>query len=250
MLEYCSKEIRFEREQYYISTLKPEYNLTLNVVANFGHKLSIETRLKISNTLKRRYAAGEIETYRQQHLWKTIYIYNIYNKTLAAKCKNQKEAFSLLKNKHKHVDKFKIYNLKYCLSYTEFVYVNDLTNYINKNLFTANSTFGKYIILESKDGELLYCRNLSECELICEKNKSTLSKHRNATKNNPYIIRENGFKFYYSNLYIPINIDTAVLVEKSLELQSGNIGEVCKDNTEINSEISQGSESSYSVGFE
>lgn len=45
-------------------------------------------------------------------------------------------------------------------------------------------------------------------------------------------------------------MDTAVLVEKSPELQSGNIGEVCKDNTEINSEISQGSESLYSVGFE
>lgn len=41
--------------------------------------------------------------------------------------------------------------------------------------------------------------------------------------------------------------ETAVLVEESLELQSGNIGESpIKDNTEINLEIKE-SKSSYSV---
>ena len=41
-----------------------------------------------------------------------------------------------------------------------------------------------------------------------------------------------------------------VPIEKSSELLSGNIGEVCNDNTEINSEIAKGSESSYSVESE
>lgn len=56
--------------------------------------------------------------------------------------------------------------------------------------------------------------------------------------------------FYYSNEYIPINIE-AVLIEKSSELLSGNIGgsPTVEDNTEINLETKE-SKSSYSVGDE
>lgn len=54
-------------------------------------------------------------------------------------------------------------------------------------------------------------------------------------------------KFYYSNEYIPVNVE-AVPIEKSSELLSGNIGEspTVEGNTEINSEIKE-SESLYSV---
>ena len=52
-------------------------------------------------------------------------------------------------------------------------------------------------------------------------------------KNNPYFIRKSGYKFYYSNEYLPVQIDTAVLVEKSQELLQDNIGEDCDVNTEI-----------------
>ena len=48
VLEYCPEEIRFDREQYYINSLKPEYNLTLNVIANFGHEVSEETKNKMT----------------------------------------------------------------------------------------------------------------------------------------------------------------------------------------------------------
>lgn len=67
MLEFCNSDVRFTREQWYISNLKPEYNLTENVVANYGHRVSDITKQKISNTLKKRYALGEIHTYRQDH---------------------------------------------------------------------------------------------------------------------------------------------------------------------------------------
>ena len=36
VLEYCTIEDQFIREQYYLDTLQPEYNLTLNVEARSG----------------------------------------------------------------------------------------------------------------------------------------------------------------------------------------------------------------------
>jgi hypothetical protein len=47
------------------------------------------------------------------------------------------------------------------------------------------------------------------------------------------LLNKTGYKFYYSNEYLPVQIDTAVLVEKSQELLQGNIGEDCDVNTEL-----------------
>lgn len=233
VLEYCPEEIRFDREQYYINYLKPEYNLTLNIIANFGHEVSEETT-----------------TYKQQHNWKPTYIYNIFDKTIVAECPYTNAVLQLLEGKNGKFLESKIYKGKYCLSTTKFTNMNELVNHINKTVLVARSTFGKYIIGESPNGELFYFRTLSECAEYCGSSRSTLTKHKNATKDTPYIIKSTGYKFYYSNEYLPVYIDAAVPIEKSSELSLGNIGEVCNDNTEINSEIAKGSESSYSVESE
>jgi len=47
--------------------IKPEYNLTTNVIANLGHVPTQDCKNKISKTLKQKYASGEIKTYRQDH---------------------------------------------------------------------------------------------------------------------------------------------------------------------------------------
>lgn len=233
VLEYCNSENRFAREQYYIDTLKPEYNLTLNVVANFGHEISKETKQKISNTLKEKYNLGEIEVYKQQHKWKSTYIYDVINKTLVGEFPNHKSALNFLNDNNGSYSENKLYKKRYCLSETKFEILNDLVNHINEKVLTAISTFGKYIIGESPTGELFYFRTLPDCAEKCGSSQSTLSKHRDATKNNPYFIRKSGYKFYYSNEYLPVQIDTAVLVEKSQELLQDNIGEDCDVNTEI-----------------
>ena len=233
VLEYCPEEIMFDREQYYINYLKPEYNLTLNIIANFGHEVSEETT-----------------TYKQQHNWKPTYIYNIFDKTIVAECPYTNAVLQLLEGKNGKFLESKIYKGKYCLSTTKFTNMNELVNHINKTVLVARSTFGKYIIGESPNGELFYFRTLSECAEYCGSSRSTLTKHKNATKDTPYIIKSTGYKFYYSNEYLPVYIDAAVPIEKSSELSLGNIGEVCNDNTEINSEIAKGSESSYSVESE
>lgn len=78
--------------------------------------------------------------------------------------------------------------------------------------------------------------------------KSTICAHYNATKEHPYIPKNTDIKIYFSTEFIKYK---AVPIEKSSELLSGNIGgKTLMENTEINSEIAKGSESSYSVESE
>lgn len=95
----------------------------------------------------------------------------------------------------------------------------------------------------------MYYRSYSACSKIVGNNAETLRNHINSTKQNPYITKS-GLAFYTSLEYIPLK-ETAVPIEKSSELLSGNIGEssTVEDNTEINLETKE-SKSSYSVGDE
>ena len=54
ILEYCELSVLIEREQYYIDTLKPEYNI-LNVAGSlFGYKHTIESLEKMSEIASNR----------------------------------------------------------------------------------------------------------------------------------------------------------------------------------------------------
>lgn len=76
---------------------------------------------------------------------------------------------------------------------------------------------------------------------------SALQMHKDATINNPY--KKNNISYFTSNEYIPIKM-SAVPIEKSSELLSGNIGEgPLEDNTEITKETKE-SLVSYSVDLE
>jgi len=52
ILEYCDIADLTEREQYYLDTLKPRYNTLKIAGSSSGHKLSEETKAKISKALK------------------------------------------------------------------------------------------------------------------------------------------------------------------------------------------------------
>lgn len=69
ILEYCKESELIEREQYYIDTLKPEYNITIIVERNI---LSKESRKLQSETRKRRIKSGEIKLFS-----KTIHQYDL-----------------------------------------------------------------------------------------------------------------------------------------------------------------------------
>lgn len=235
ILEFCSEEIRFEREQYYLTMIKPEYNLTESVIANFGSSPSQEIRDKISNTLKEKYLSGEIKTYRQEHSWQKCYIYNIIDLTLISECECKADAFKLLKcsDRDNSVLKHALFYEKYCISLEKFNTQSQLQNYINKNVLTCISSKGMYLITEDSLGNLKYYRTIVECANNNQSSKSTLSKHTNATIENPYIIKQTKNKFYFSNSFIPLK-ETAVPIEESSELLLTNIGESCDANPEIN----------------
>jgi hypothetical protein len=74
VLELCPEEKLLEREQHYMDTLKPEYNITKDV---FSNKPSEESKLLISKTLKKRYEEG-MDCYRQRHLWRTVEQYDLF----------------------------------------------------------------------------------------------------------------------------------------------------------------------------
>lgn len=71
ILEYCTEEDRFIREQYYVDTLKPEYNISIEVVEL--PDTSELTRKKLSETRKKRIQEGLIE----KTGCKPVYIYDL-----------------------------------------------------------------------------------------------------------------------------------------------------------------------------
>jgi len=71
ILEECEKEELLQREQYWINILKPEYNLTKEVLRN---TLSTESRKKVSQTLKLGYKNGTIKFTRTRKI--DVYLEN------------------------------------------------------------------------------------------------------------------------------------------------------------------------------
>lgn len=54
VLEVCSKIDCIKQEQFYIDELKPSYNILKMAGSALGHVVPLDTRLKISNTMKGR----------------------------------------------------------------------------------------------------------------------------------------------------------------------------------------------------
>lgn len=75
ILEICCEEELLNKEQKYINILKPKYNKILTPVRP---NLPQSSKDKISNTLRKRYKAGEITTYKQDHAQIPIHIYDIF----------------------------------------------------------------------------------------------------------------------------------------------------------------------------
>jgi group I intron endonuclease len=67
ILEYCDIADLNKREQYYLDTLKPRYNILKIAGSSSGHKLSEETKAKISQSLKGVYVKEKSALYGRKH---------------------------------------------------------------------------------------------------------------------------------------------------------------------------------------
>lgn len=99
ILEYCEPSVLIEREQYYIDTLNPEYNILKVAGSLFGYKHTIESLQKMSEIAKNR-SEETIAKLREAALGKT------YQHT--EKTKNQiREAMLGRKHTNETIEKLK-----------------------------------------------------------------------------------------------------------------------------------------------
>jgi len=67
ILEYCDIADLTEREQYYLDKLNPKYNILKIAGSSLGHKLTEETKAKISKSLKGIYVGEKSALYGRTH---------------------------------------------------------------------------------------------------------------------------------------------------------------------------------------
>lgn len=215
VLQYCSEDDRFVMEQHYIDSLHPEYNLTEQVVANFGHSPSEECRKKISETLKEKYASGEIVTYKQDHAWLACSLYDVSNFSKVQSFNNIADAYryvnKLTGHSFFHGSRKKLGSLidyRYCIILDSTLNdIKSIKDYITENFLKCVSSKGKYLIAENPQNERFYFRYISDCSKLTGISKSMIMKHPDATKENPYKPEKVEYKIYYSNEYLGYNIE-------------------------------------------
>jgi len=59
ILEYCDASIVIKREQYYLDLFNPIYNIAKTAGSSLGIKRSVETKLKLSKSLKGVYTGNK-----------------------------------------------------------------------------------------------------------------------------------------------------------------------------------------------
>lgn len=171
LLEICDREWLIQKEQYYIDTFNPEYNLILQVEK---HELTTESKLKISATLKEKYRQGyknKSEIAVDVYTRKGEYISSYTSMTLCAKNLN----ISL--SSVKRVVKGKT---KYCGNYV-FYKKGDTkikTHVFKKELFKEVKT-GKTVkipIVVSVKGQQLNFKSISEASKYFQVPNRTLAR--------------------------------------------------------------------------
>lgn len=207
ILEFCDEEIRFEIEQKWISELKPRYNKSENVIANFGQSPSIEARAKASETLKRKYKSGEIKGYKQEHLWVKTYLYDAINFELIKEFENCTYACMYINRtgrQYTEVKEIVIFN-KYFISQTKIDDKIDLTNYIiEKSYKLIYNDFYLSIVIND---ERKYFRSETELAKFIGLNgdKYRYLRSKQMNMKNDSTININGHEIYYNKNFIKYN---------------------------------------------
>lgn len=228
ILEYCDDEAQFQREQYYIDLMHPEYNFAEQVIATYGRELSEETKKQISETLKRKYEIGELSAYLRKDVMIKCYIYNIVDWTFIHECESLAETRKYINvslSSVRGISKItnRIYCDKYIITQVKFNTVAELKNYYYKNYVKAKSKNVSYIGVIDND-ELIYFRSFQQCASYIGCSPETLRNKGLVSIDNPYIFKDSNKPFFTTSEYIPLK-ETAVPIEQSQELLISEDGE-------------------------
>lgn len=252
ILELCEESKRLELEKFYVDIINPEYNLNGVCEGSILNHCE-ETKIKISNSVKQSYKSGKLKNKIDNANCNKYdcYMYSTKSWKLIKHFDSLAEA-SLYICKSKF--DLRLEQLGSRLYQKEFVFLREkiddiitLKNIICKTVFkyiSKNLKEDKYLICEVNN-ERYYFRTIQELlDFTKCGSKSTISKHSNATKENPYIIKNTNFKVYFSYNFIPYE---GRPIEESIGLLEGKIGEGCDANTEVSSGITKGSETPQSI---
>ena len=146
ILEVCSKEICVQREQYYIDTLKPKYNLCKNAASSLGRKptkIQHMTQLEAQRTFTDEQIIAMFNLYNQgMKVYKIAKILNckpnnissIVNFPKRYELVKEKYNFQLTNKKPKYVGKFLVTKPN-----GEEVVVENLTKFAKENNLEASN---------------------------------------------------------------------------------------------------------------
>lgn len=239
ILEFCQLEEQWGKEQYYIDLIHPEFNIQKDVVVKTH---SEKTKEKIRRSILKKYSEG-FTTVKNSF---KVYVYNIENWTLAGVFDKPADAAKkLTKSRAFGLEKINatVFKRKYVVLDKEYEYISDLKNFVFQNIMHYKTNSGSLDYLIVNDGNIYnYFRTCPEAvKFMNASSQSTLKKYNHATIDNPYIVPNTNYKVFHSSVYIPLKKE-AVLVEKSLELQTDKIEEnpfIVKDNIEVISETKE-----------
>ena len=243
ILEYCEEDTRLLRENFYINILNPEYNIAgVNLESVKNH--SEETKKKISDKIKESYKNGKLKEKLENSIMHKYdcYVYSIENWKLVKHFNSFAEAsIFVVKNRFdlrmedlgRH-----IFNKKYVVLRELISNESDLKNIICKNAFKYKTQEKEDLyLIGDNSGELTYFRTVPDLvSFYGVSSRSTIMKHKDATRENPFIPKNTDIKIYWSKEFIPYRPS---INEKSNGLSQGNIGEGCDVNTEITKEIKE-----------
>ena len=247
ILEYCEEDKRLESEKFYVDIINPEFNLNgVSGESILNHSES--TKNKISESIKESYRNGKLKERVNNAICNKYdcYMYSTKTWSLIKHFNSLAEAsLSVCKSRFD----IRMECLGSRLYQKEFVFLREkiedpiiLKNIICEKVFkyiSKNLKESKYLICEVNN-DIHYFRTIQELlDFTKCGSKSTINKHSDATRERPYIIRNTNFKVYFSESFIPYK---GRLMEESVKLLEGKIGEGCDANTEVSSEIAQGSE--------
>lgn len=202
VLEYCQKDKLLDREQYYIDFMLPEYNCGQARNAFINKPMSDETKQRISETLKQKYASGElIGKYYGSSMFH-CYLYDILNWKLVKEFYTLNEAMFFVYGNQAKVHNYGTYYALKALMKNQYICTSDK---FENELDLKNYAYEKYGKLRKSkkwlktvdiNGKVMYFFMKKDC---CNYNNINAAEFdKCALKNIPF---PNGTKLFLLSEY-------------------------------------------------